>query len=492
MDQENYRIFIPEFADISIDQLESDVASGERVQVLLSLQALQSDNGTEIRIFPQSTLHAETISADKTPLDNLDLRVKKRILLGIDSYEWNVTNGVISLENTDITHETTKAFVSLMQVDIRNASASNFELNTVSENIDLSLFEDKLTLETTSIHLLNDRDLTTAIGQFKLLNVKPDIEFSANLSKLEDEMQFEINTSSPIELSAVSKALLSHLPVQDNDIFISDGLLNSHIRGIISAGEIKSITMQMQFGNTTGNYNGIGFDGLVIDAELSYPVTKDAANSAQSNIREIEYGTAMNNIDMHIQLQKLPNTDSPTVLIESFKGEILGSELESSNFVFNPNSQTAELNLNVSGLDIERVVELQQIEGLTATGKLDGVLPVQLSDKGIQIQGGHFNNQSSGGTIQYKPDPGVVESLRNPLTDTVLSALSDFNYDVLEAEVDYQYNGELLANFHIEGRSPNLENNRPVHLNINTEQNILSLLESLEYTNNLNGKLTKN
>ena len=53
----------------------------------------------------------------------------------------------------------------------------------------------------------------------------------------------------------------------------------------------------------------------------------------------------------------------------------------------------------------------------------------------------------------------------------------------------YQPDGTLNVQFHIEGKSPSLDTNRPVHLNINSEQNVLSLLESLKYTQGLNDEL---
>ena len=141
------------------------------------------------------------------------------------------------------------------------------------------------------------------------------------------------------------------------------------------------------------------------------------------------------------------------------------------------------------GSILPRVIELQQFEGLTVTGKLDGILPVSLTRGEISIEDGRFTNQAEGGTINYDIDSSVAESISNPLTDTVIQALKDFSYDVLTAQASYQPDGNLYVDFHIEGSSPNLENGRPVHLNINSEQNLLSLLESLEYTSNLGQEL---
>ena len=194
---------------------------------------------------------------------------------------------------------------------------------------------------------------------------------------------------------------------------------------------------------------------------------------------------------MNIRLIESQNSELPALKITDLKAEILGSNLSSPKFVYDPGSDTSTIDLSINNLDIGKVIELQQIEGLDASGKLDGMLPLKISNQGFSISGGKFNNQKDGGVIHYNVDPSVAQSLDNPLTDTVLSALSEFSYQVLTADVDYQPDGELLVNFHIEGSSPNLENNRPVHLNINSEQNVLSLLASLEYANKLNRGIDK-
>jgi hypothetical protein len=47
----------------------------------------------------------------------------------------------------------------------------------------------------------------------------------------------------------------------------------------------------------------------------------------------------------------------------------------------------------------------------------------------------------------------------------------------------------LTVNLKLQGTSPELETSRPVHLNINTEQNLLSLLKSLRYAEGISAKI---
>ncbi len=244
-----------------------------------------------------------------------------------------------------------------------------------------------------------------------------------------------------------------------------------------NAGEVHG-TLDIALDNTAGRYEEISFSGLSINGSLAYPPADDIG-SARINVRHVQYGAEIENIEAEFYL-----ADSG-IHFDRFEGVFLGSNVKAESFDFDPVELSTRFDLHVTGLDIARLVDLQQLEGLTVTGKLDGILPVSMTRGEISIEDGRFTGQPEGGTINYDIDSSVVESISNPLTDTVIKALKDFSYDVLTAQASYQPDGNLYVDFHIEGSSPNLENGRPVHLNINSEQNLLSLLESLEYTSNL-------
>ena len=71
------------------------------------------------------------------------------------------------------------------------------------------------------------------------------------------------------------------------------------------------------------------------------------------------------------------------------------------------------------------------------------------------------------------------------MTDVVITALKDYRYDVLTATINYLPDGDLFIKFHLEGISPEVDPKRPIHLNINSEQNVISLLRSLTYSGGL-------
>ena len=113
-----------------------------------------------------------------------------------------------------------------------------------------------------------------------------------------------------------------------------------------------------------------------------------------------------------------------------------------------------------------------------------------IDKQGISIEKGIFINNIGNGTIQYKPASGTEQLQQSQLTAIALDALRDFHYSHLSADVNYHPDGNLMVNISLKGISPELDTDRPVHLNINTEQNLLSLLKSLRYTQGINENIS--
>ena len=106
------------------------------------------------------------------------------------------------------------------------------------------------------------------------------------------------------------------------------------------------------------------------------------------------------------------------------------------------------------------------------------------------MSAGKLSAQPPYGVIQYSGDERVTALAKsNPNVELLLKALSDFHYDLLKAELDYAPDGQLLAKVRLQGNNPELEGGRPVHLNINLEENILTLLRSLQFADEISRKI---
>lgn len=60
------------------------------------------------------------------------------------------------------------------------------------------------------------------------------------------------------------------------------------------------------------------------------------------------------------------------------------------------------------------------------------------------------------------------------------TALSNFEYESLEADVSYSKAGNLTLQMQIKGRNPELDDGRPIVLNLGVENNVPQMLKSLQ------------
>ena len=231
-----------------------------------------------------------------------------------------------------------------------------------------------------------------------------------------------------------------------------------------------------------GNVNAILFSGLSFDHQLKILPVLKSAQSSEIKLNTIDSGVTISNIKLQLAATASSRGPLPKMVVRQTQGEILGGTFIADDMVYDPNLSKNSVLIKVSDIDLAEVVKTQQMESITATGRLDGRLPVEITKDGINITDGDLTNQVGGGTIHYTPKNGTGQLKQNPIIGLALDALKDFRYSVLQAHVNYQPDGALTINLEMKGISPEVDKKRPVVLNINTEQNLVSLLKSLRFS----------
>lgn len=140
------------------------------------------------------------------------------------------------------------------------------------------------------------------------------------------------------------------------------------------------------------------------------------------------------------------------------------------------------------GIDLGSVAALLDEPALTLTGKLDGDLPLAL-EGGVPILRTGKVHSTGAGVIRYRP-ASVPEGESSELALT-RKALSNLEFDSLQAALDYRSNGMLLIDAAIRGRNPDLDPKRPVHLNLTLETNLRTLMRSLSAGDRINAWLER-
>ena len=177
------------------------------------------------------------------------------------------------------------------------------------------------------------------------------------------------------------------------------------------------------------------------------------------------------------------------IVIEEVHTDVLGGRINVPLIRFDTNQKVNAFGIEIEGLQIEQLAALEAGAGITATGQLDGILPIILLPEGPQVPAGSLYARAPGGIVQFRG--ATANSLKdsNPSVGLAMQVLNDFRYDKLQTDITYQPDGELNLGLQFQGYNPTFFDGQATHFNLNLEYNLLDLLESLRVSNDIVQKL---
>jgi len=488
---------------------------------------VEKDNGVLYAEFtPDSKVSATTVIFDDYTINDIsitpaivvkdkEIQVQKGLEAQVRQISWpdfTVSQTSLSSQNvSSITVDADRGWIHRdgqwtvqTEIDLGQNQVIGGEFNTAISYMDT--VEIKAKIESDDAHISLNTPLPPAQAiSFEVVRSGQLVEAAGTL-KVDDAdallnftMRHDIDlgigtgdlwNSSPLAattLPGIASALELQLP---DMLFISDGLLDINFRAGWNQDSF-SLSADFEADELSGTYQESLFEDLAVTGNLEIlPVIRSDGNLVAS-IGSLEYGVKLEQLSSTFSVEPSQHGDLPQLFVDNLEGGLFGSSFYASDFILDLNGPDSQLDLKIRNLDIEQVVATQGIEGLEATGQVDGNLPISISSSGVSIIDGVFWNHLGGGNIVYSIADEQAAALENPLTDVVIAALRDFRYRVLTAKANYRPNGDLKMSFQLKGISPKLDTNRPVHLNINTEENVLSLLKSLSYSEGVNQAIDK-
>lgn len=162
------------------------------------------------------------------------------------------------------------------------------------------------------------------------------------------------------------------------------------------------------------------------------------------------------NVDLDLAAQAMT--------VHALEVKLLGGRLHGEPLRLPWPAGQQSLPLHVRQVDLGQLLKLFDLEGLSGSGQIDGVLPLGWRNGGLEIRNGQLNSSGSG-TIRYAPEHPVHDNLG-------LQALRNFHYQRLGADVSYTSNGDYRAQAALEGNNPDFYDGYPVHLRLNIGGNL--------------------
>ncbi|MGI6655781.1 MAG: intermembrane phospholipid transport protein YdbH family protein [Desulfobulbus sp.] len=241
----------------------------------------------------------------------------------------------------------------------------------------------------------------------------------------------------------------------------------------------------------TGTIAGLPFSGLQLNQQLH--LLPRLASTGPGNLRVARIGgpVPVANLDVRAAFRQQPSRNGNGFELRLHRAEarLLGGTASARDCLYTSSAATTTCPVQLDRLDLHELSALLlNNEDLHITGSVRGSLPLALESEGLRMRQGHLESMG-GGQIRYTP--AGKPDMESGLSATAFKALSDLRYRELTADLDYAPDGELVIAARIEGTAPQLDSHRPVQLNLNLSQNLLSLLKSLQYSQRLSSELDR-
>lgn len=149
------------------------------------------------------------------------------------------------------------------------------------------------------------------------------------------------------------------------------------------------------------------------------------------------------------------------------------------------------LEIELSRVDLGRLLAEHPSSDLTGSGKISGRVPVELTPKGFIVRDGQLAAQQPGGRLQYRSAKVNDIAKTSEGMKVITDALDDFHYTVLDSGVSYDENGKLMLAVRLQGSNPALEGGRAINFNVTLEEDLPAMIASLQLGNQLGDDIKK-
>jgi hypothetical protein len=163
--------------------------------------------------------------------------------------------------------------------------------------------------------------------------------------------------------------------------------------------------------------------------------------------------------------------------IESAEWEFAGGTIRSGG-TLDLTAEEQGIFLTVRDVDLAALLALVNLEGLSGTGRLDGVLPLTLGGSSIEIRDAVLAAPPEGGWIRYRPEGGAtaVASAAGAAFDDLLEALRNFRYERLQLTLNGDTEGDVIVAVSLLGANPEHRDGQPYEFNLSVDGRLADLV----------------
>jgi hypothetical protein len=443
-----------------------------------ALEVTMADNGVAVHLAPEASLSLKTLSTSSTEIALLEAKLVSEANLDLLDNGWrfganSVDASIQSMAAGDSMSVSMPIFLETIKVsDLDQTLSAAFGIFAPAISANLN----QQTLALPGIRgsiAINGRDVHSALQTVGLqqdgsLTVRHNIDTGVGLIRI-------ANAAVSFASKKASKRISPW--TYDGDLIAGVVGLNGQAKWSTSGDQFAlDGQASLQVENAAGFYADTAFTGLSTGLEVGYTSTAGFTTKPSSlSVALVDVGLPVEDITADYSL----DLNSLAVDMQNLRMTAFGGIIRADPFSFRTDRDRNNLTLHADLIQLDQVLSLKEFEAISVTGSIGASLPVTIERDKVTIAGGHLLGDAPGGVIRY----GVANASDTKSTssmDLVTRALSNFVYDTLTSDIDYNEAGDLILKMQLKGRNPDMEGNRPVILNLSVENNVPQMLRSLQ------------
>ena len=305
----------------------------------------------------------------------------------------------------------------------------------------------------------------------------------------------------PVQFDAGANSLQKWLPGLPTSFDITAGRLTASTDVVWASGRSKDAKsdarqpgrITIQADQLSAGVRGMAIQGIntTLDFDLQGFELLRSSLPAVVRVAAIQTGVVLTDVSVTADLQWLLSDLWPVLDLKDIQASLFGGSLTSPGLHLDLAKPPHRLVLSLRRCDLAKLLSLEQQKGLQGTGLLNGTIPLTVTAKGVSVKDGMVEAEAPGGVIRYQPSPESAALLTDADSSMTLvaQALSNFQYTILKAVVQYAEDGVLQLAAQLEGRNPDMKKSPPIHFNVNVQENIPALLQSLRLVQDIEESL---
>ncbi|OBU19846.1 hypothetical protein CTM88_06080 [Photobacterium aquimaris] len=274
-----------------------------------------------------------------------------------------------------------------------------------------------------------------------------------------------------------------YFPALSLPIDITDGSITTSASFVIDRNNQLTGTANIATNQLSGYYRGIKITQLNSSLYTAFsPKGIRSLRPMALFAQQLSLGVSLTKPSLIIDF----DTQTDQYTLHRISANLFGGSISAHGIKRTNSRYLSTIPITVFGLNIEKVTDSIDHDGIEFTGILDGTIPISFIDGKPEIHAGVLQSRHPGGVLRYL-DGSIIDNKvkaaghHSPLM--VSEILKNYHYRTLAIKVNYAREGVLDTQSHFKGYNPDFQYGRPININLAVEDNILELIKTINMIN---------